>query len=89
VEEGFYMLFDVKEYTQLFLKNLMYRLSTLKKMLWKIIFWQKKVISDAKYDYNTVLASSTVDFVKLVNEKKAAYFLKLNNQKLDPNFVIL
>ena len=52
-------------------------------------FWQKKVISDTKYDYNTVLASSTVDFVKLVNEKKAADFLKLNNQKLDPNFVIL
>ena len=83
------MLFDVKEYTKLFLKNLMYRLSTLKKMLWKIIFWQKKVISDTKYDYNTVLASSTVDFVKLVNEKKAPYFLKLNDKKLDPNFVIL
>jgi thiol-disulfide isomerase/thioredoxin len=101
VEEGFYMLFDGKEYTQLFLKN-GYDLNLTmdaQKFDESIVysgkgalennFLAENTIADTKYDYNTLLASSTVDFAKLVNEKKAADFLKLNNQKLDPNFVIL
>ncbi|PKH66935.1 hypothetical protein CXF59_13560 [Flavobacterium sp. ALD4] len=52
-------------------------------------FLAENAIAYTKYDYNTLLASSTVDFAKLVNEKKAPYFLKLNDKKLDPNCVIL
>jgi hypothetical protein len=48
-------------------QNLTNRLYTLEKVLWKIFFWQK-IIADTKYDYNTLLASSTVDFAKF-NEK--------------------
>jgi thiol-disulfide isomerase/thioredoxin len=101
VEEGFYMLFDGKEYTQLFLKN-GYDLNLTmdaQKFDESIVysgqgalennFLAENTIAETKYDYNTLLASSTVDFAKLVNEKKAADFLKLNNKKLDPNFVIL
>lgn len=101
VEEGFYMLFDGKEYTELFLKNgydLNLKMDAQKfdesivysgKGALENNFLAQNTITDAKYDYNTLLASSEEVFTKLVNEKKADDLLKLGNKKLDANFVTL
>ncbi|CAM2829876.1 TlpA family protein disulfide reductase [Flavobacterium frigoris] len=101
VEEGFYMLFDGKEYTELFLKN-GYDLNLTmdaQKFDESIVysgkgalennFLAQNTITEQKYDYDALLASNEEVFMKLVKEKKAADFLKLDNQKLDPVFVSL
>lgn len=101
VEEGLYMLFDGKEYTELYLKNgynLNLKMNAQKfdeSIVYSGIgaaennFLAQNTIADAKYDYNTLLASNLEDFAKLVDVKKAADFVKLENKKLDPNFVTL
>lgn len=101
VEEGFYMLFDGKEYTQLFLKN-GYDLSLkmdAKKFDESIVYSGKgalennilaqNAIKDAAYDYDSLLASSEEIFNKSINDKKIADLLVLDNKKLDANFVTL
>jgi thiol-disulfide isomerase/thioredoxin len=101
IEEGVYMLFDGKEYTQLFLKNgynLKLKMDA-QKFDESIVYTgigaaennllAQNAISDSKYDYNTLLASNEDVFTKLVGEKKTADLLKLESKKLDPNFVAL
>ncbi|WP_413999900.1 TlpA family protein disulfide reductase [Flavobacterium sp. W1B] len=101
IEEGFYMLFDGKEYTQLFLKNgydLKLKMDA-QKFDESIVYAGKgalennllaqNAIEEAKYDYDTLLASTEEGFAKLIAEKKTADLLKLENAKLDPNFVAL
>jgi thiol-disulfide isomerase/thioredoxin len=101
VEEGMYMLSDGKEYTKLFLKNgynLKLKMDAQQfdeSIVYTGIgagennFLAQNAISDSKYDYNTLLASSEEDFNKLVGEKKAAELLTLEGKKLNPNFVVL
>ncbi|PRZ26088.1 TlpA family protein disulfide reductase [Flavobacterium granuli] len=101
VEEGFYMLFDGKEYTQLFLKNgydLKLKMDAQKfdesivysgKGAVENNFLAKNAMEDAKYDYDSLLASNEEGFAKLIGEKKTADLLKLNNTKLDSKFVEL
>lgn len=101
VEEGFYMLFDGKEYTQLFLKN-GYNLNLkmdAKKFDESIVYTGKgalennmlaqNAIKDAEYNYDALLALDQAGFTKRVDEKKAANLLALENKKLDPNFIVL
>ena len=101
IEEGFYMLFDGKEYTQLFLKNgydLKLKMDA-KKFDESIVYTgngalennilAQSAIEDAKYDYDSLLASSQEIFTKRTNEKKASDLLVLDNKKLDANFIVL
>ena len=101
VQEGFYMLFDGKEYTQLFLKNgydLNLKMDA-KKFDESIVYTGKgalennmlaqNAVEDANYDYDALLASNQDVFAARVNEKKAAELLRLNNKKLDAKFVEL
>ncbi len=101
VQEGFYMLFDGKEYTQVFLKNgydLNLKMDA-KKFDESIVYTGKgalennvlaqNAIEDSKYDYDALLASTEENFIKSIDKKKTADLLILNNKKLDPNFVLL
>ncbi len=101
VEEGIYFLFDGKDYAPMFLKNgydLKLKMDALK--FYESIVYSgigaeennllaQSTFSDSKYDYNSLLASSEEVFTKLVKEKTAADFLKLDDIKLNPNFVAL
>jgi thiol-disulfide isomerase/thioredoxin len=101
VEEGFYMLFDGKEYTQLFLKNgydLSLTMDAQKfdesisysgKGAAENNFLAQNTFADSKYDYDTLLAASEEVFTKLANEKMRVDLFKLNNAKLEPSFVTL
>lgn len=101
VEEGFYMLFDGKEYTQLFLKNgydLKLKMDA-KKFDESIVYTgdgavennilAQNALEDAKYDYDALLASTEEGFSKLIAEKTAAELLRLENKKLDATFIAL
>ena len=101
VEEGFYMLYDGKEYTKLFLKNgydLKLKMDA-KKFDESIVYTGKgalennmlaqNAIKDAEYDYDGLLALNVVDFNKRVGEKNATDLLALENKKLDANFIVL
>ena len=101
VEEGFYMLYDGKEYTQLFLKNgydLKLKMDA-KKFDESIVYSGKgavennilaqNALEDAKYDYDALLASTEEGFSKLIAEKTAAELLRLENKKLDATFIAL
>lgn len=101
VEEGFYMLFDGKEYTQLFLKNgydLKLKMDA-KKFDESIVYTgngavennilAQNALEDAKYDYDALLASSEEGFSKLIAEKTAAELVRLENKKLDAAFIAL
>lgn len=101
VEEGFYMLFDGKEYTQMFLKNgydlkmnmdaqkfdesIVY---TGKGALENNVLAQNTII-DSKYDYDTLLTLPEAEFLAKIALKKDADLGILNNKQLDPNFVLL
>ncbi|WP_339921523.1 TlpA disulfide reductase family protein [uncultured Flavobacterium sp.] len=101
VEEGFYMLFDGKEYTELFLKNgydLNLKMNAQdfdESIVYSGIgavennFLAQYTVEESKYDYNTLMASSEEAFTKMVKEKRTADFFKLDNEKLDPVFVAL
>jgi len=101
VEEGIYMLFDGKEYTQMYLKN-SYNLKLkmdAKNFDESIVYsgagsnennyLAQSAVSESKYDYNSLLALNKDEFDKRLVEKKTADNLKLDSKKLDPNFVAL
>jgi thiol-disulfide isomerase/thioredoxin len=101
VEEGIYMLFDGKEYTQMYLKN-SYNLKLkmdAKNFDESIVysgigsnennFLAQSTVSESKYDYNSLLALNKEEFDKRIVEKKNTAILKLDSKKLDPNFVTL
>jgi thiol-disulfide isomerase/thioredoxin len=101
VEEGMYMLYDGKEYTQMFLKNgynLKLKLDA-KQFDESIVysgvgaaennFLAQNAVSENKYDYDTLLALNESDFGKAVEKKKEADFLALDGKKLNANFVAL
>jgi thiol-disulfide isomerase/thioredoxin len=101
VEEGIYMLFDGKEYTQMYLKN-SYNLKLkmdAKNFDESIVYsgagsnennyLAQSAVSESKYDYNLLLALNKDEFDKRLVEKKTADNLKLDSKKLDPNFVAL
>jgi thiol-disulfide isomerase/thioredoxin len=99
IEEGPYLLFDGVEYTSLYLKNgydLKLKMDA-KDFDASILYTGKgspennflaqKTVSDSKFDYNGLLASSPEVFKRLSKEKVSASLLKLNKSKLDPKFV--
>ena len=101
IEEGFYMLFDGKEYTKVFLKNgydLTLKMDA-KQFDESIVysgkgalennFLAQNAIEDAKYDYDSLLASTEDSFNKTIVEKKASDLSALENKKFDPSFVML
>ncbi|MEC5164615.1 thiol-disulfide isomerase/thioredoxin [Flavobacterium sp. PL11] len=101
VEEGFYMLFDGKEYTQLFLKNgydLKLKMDA-QKFDESIVYVGKgaiennllaqNTVNDAKFDYQSLLALPEQDFLVKINAKKELDLEALTNKKLDPIFVSL
>ena len=101
IEEGFYMLFDGKEYTKVFLKNgydLTLKMDA-KQFDESIVysgkgalennFLAQNAIEDAKYDYDLLLASTEDSFNKTIVEKKASDLSALENKKFDPSFVML
>lgn len=101
VEKGFYMLYDGKEYTQLYLKNnFNLKLKMDAKQFDESIvytgvgavennFLAQSAVSESKFDYNALLAASEADFAKRIEEKKAADLASLEGKKLDPEFVAL
>ncbi|WP_300977757.1 TlpA disulfide reductase family protein [Flavobacterium sp.] len=101
VEKGFYMLYDGKEYTQLYLKNnFNLKLKMDAKQFDESIvytgvgavennFLAQSTVSESKFDYNALLAASEADFAKRIEEKKAADLASLEGKKLDPEFVAL
>jgi thiol-disulfide isomerase/thioredoxin len=101
VAEGMYLMFDGKEYTQLFLKNgydLKLKMDA-QKFDESIVYTgngsaennylAQNTVADSKYDYNSLLALKQEDFVKSAEQKKTADFANLDNSKLDSNFVSL
>jgi thiol-disulfide isomerase/thioredoxin len=101
VEEGIYMLFDGKEYTQMYLKN-SYNLKLkmdAKNFDESIVYsgvgsnennyLAQNTVLESKYDYNSLLALNKEEFDKRIVEKKKTEILKLDSKKLDPNFVTL
>ena len=101
IEEGFYMLFDGKEYTKVFLKNgydLTLKMDA-KQFDESIVysgkgalennFLAQNAIEDAKYDYDSLLASTEDSFNKTIVDKKASDLSALENKNLDPSFVML
>ncbi len=101
VTEGLYLMFDGKEFTQMFLKNgynLKLKMDA-QKFDESIVYSGKGekennymaqyAISDSKYDYNKLLASDEATFNKLFAEKKAADIAALEQAKLDPTFTTL
>jgi thiol-disulfide isomerase/thioredoxin len=101
VAEGMYMMFDGKEYTQLFLKNgydLKLKMDA-QKFDESIVYsgtgsvennyLAQNTVAESKYDYSSLLALKQEDFVKLTEQKKTADFAKLDNSQLDLNFVSL
>lgn len=101
VEKGFYMLFDGKEYTQLYLKNnFNLKLKMDAKQFDESIvytgvgavennFLAQNTVTESKFDYNALLAANEVDFAKRIEEKKAVDLASLEGKKLDPEFVAL
>ncbi len=101
VEKGFYMLYDGKEYTQLYLKNnFNLKLKMDAKQFDESIvytgvgavennFLAQNAVSESKFDYNSLLAASEADFAKRIEEKKAVDLASLEGKKLDAEFVTL
>lgn len=101
VAEGMYMMFDGKEYAQLFLKNGYDLKLTMdaqqfdESLVYTGIgaaennYLAQSALVEEQYDNTSLLASTEEVFTKLVNERKTADFLKLESSKLDPNFVAL
>lgn len=101
VEKGFYLLYDGKEYTQLYLKNTFnLKLKMDAKQFDESIaytglgavennFLAQNTVSESKFDYNSLLALDEASFDKRIQEKKAADFTSLESKKLDTEFVAL
>ena len=101
VKEGIYLLFDGKEYTQMYLKNgydLKVNLDAKKfdeSIVYKGIgekennYLAQYTLTDAKLDYDALLNSDEAVFNKTVSEKKTTDIAALEKDKLDPNFTAL
>jgi len=101
VKEGIYLMFDGKEYTQMFLKNgynLKLKMDA-QKFDESIVYTGKGekennylaqyTISDSKFDYDTLLASDEAVFNKTVSGKKDSDIAALEKDKLDAGFTAL
>jgi thiol-disulfide isomerase/thioredoxin len=101
VEKGLYMLYDGKEYTQLYLKNgynLKLKMDA-KQFDESIVysgvgaaennFLAQNAIAESKFDFNSLLAANEADFTKRMQDKKTADIAALEGKKLDPEFVAL
>lgn len=98
VQDGMYMMFDGKEYAQIFLKN-GYDLKvkfdaekfdqTLKfagKGEAENNFLAQYALADAKFNYEELLTKDEATFNKMIEDKKTADLKKLADAKLDPLF---
>jgi thiol-disulfide isomerase/thioredoxin len=101
IAEGFYLMYDGKEYTQMYLKNgynLKLKLDA-KNFDESIVYTgvgekennylAKYTLTDSKFDYEALLASDEGTFNKTVSEKKAADLATLQSANLDSNFTAL
>lgn len=101
VKEGMYQLFNGEEYTDLFLKNgydLTLKLDAKKfdesvsysgKGAAENNFLAQKILSDADFSYDDLLASTPEEFNKKIDAKKNADISKLEKGNFDVNFVAL
>jgi thiol-disulfide isomerase/thioredoxin len=101
VKEGMYQLYDGQEYTDLFLKN-GYDL-TLKmdaknfdesisysgKGAAENNFLAQKILAESDFNYDELLASTSEEFTKKIDEKQNADASKLEKGNFDANFVAL
>lgn len=100
VKEGMFRMNDGVESTELFLKNgydLKLKMNA-KEFDESIVYTEigalennllaKRIIEDEKYYNKNILEMSEVDFAKFLEDKKQGDFERVNNKKLDPNFVI-
>ena len=100
-KDGFYQMFDGKEYAQLFLKN-GYDL-TLKMDAQKFDesikfsgngaaennYLAQYILADGQYNYDAMLAADEATFNKMASAKKSEDLAKLNGAKLDPQFIAI
>ena len=101
VKEGMYLLYDGKEYTQMYLKNgydLKVKLDAQKfdeSVVYTGVgekennYLAKYAVTDAKFDYDALLVSDETVFNKTVAEKKTNDITTLDKDKLDVNFTAL
>lgn len=101
VKEGMYQLFNGEEYTDLFLKNgydLTLKLDAKKfdesvsysgKGAGENNFLAQKIISDADFSYDDLLASTPEEFTKKIDAKQNSDISKLEKGNFDVNFVAL
>jgi thiol-disulfide isomerase/thioredoxin len=100
VKEGMYRMNDGNETTELYLKNgydLKLKMNA-KEFDESIVYTgkgaaennllAKRILEGEKYYNQNILEMSEADFAKFLEGKKLADFERLNNKKLDPNFVI-
>jgi len=101
LDNGFYLLFDGKEYASLFLKN-SYNLKLkmdAKQFDESIVFTgvgavennylAQNTVAESKFDYNALLALDETNFATRIAEKKSADVADLESKKLDPEFVAI
>jgi thiol-disulfide isomerase/thioredoxin len=101
LDNGFYLLFDGKEYASLFLKN-SYNLKLkmdAKQFDESIVFTgvgavennylAQNTVAESKFDYNALLALDETNFATRIAEKKSADVADLASKKLDPEFVAI
>ena len=101
VTEGEYVMFDGVEYAQLFLRN---GFDLILKMDAKAFdesikfsgkgsaennYIAQATLSESTFKYEDLLAADEVNFNKMIEAKKSNDFEKLDNAKLDPQFVTL
>jgi thiol-disulfide isomerase/thioredoxin len=101
VKEGMYQLFNGEEYTDLFLKNgydLTLKLDAKNfdesvtysgKGAAENNFLAQKILSDADFSYDELLASTPEEFTKKIDAKQNADISKLEKGNFDANFVAL
>ena len=101
VKEGMYQLFDGVEYAELFLKNgfdLKMKMDakafdeTIKfsgKGAAENNFLAQATLSESTFKYEDLLAADEANFNKMIDDKKNDDFKKLDNDKLDSQFVVL
>lgn len=99
IEEGFYQMFDGKEYAQLYLKNgfdLTLNMNAAQfdesivfkgKGAKENNFLVKSAVDSQSYDYDTLLGSDEEVFEKLLAERKMKVMTSLDVAKLDAGFV--
>jgi thiol-disulfide isomerase/thioredoxin len=99
IEEGFYQMFDGKEYAQLYLKNGFELVLTMdaaefdESIVFKgkgakeNNFLVKSAVDSQSYDYDTLLASDEEVFEKLMAERKKNVINAIDNANLDAVFV--